>query len=43
MLRDLLGADFTPEASAAWARVYGALQAQMVAAAYGAVAHGDKA
>jgi nitric oxide dioxygenase len=34
MLRAVLGPDWTPEAAAAWARVYDALQAQMIAAAY---------
>jgi nitric oxide dioxygenase len=34
MLRATLGPGWTPETAAAWARVYDALQAQMVAAAY---------
>jgi nitric oxide dioxygenase len=34
MLRDCLGPDWTPELAAAWARIYDALQRQMVTAAY---------
>jgi nitric oxide dioxygenase len=39
--RDLLGDGFTPAHAAAWERVYGALEAQMIAAAYRLEAEGS--
>lgn len=43
MLHATLGADCTPEVAAAWARVYDALQLQMIEAAYAIPAAEDEA